>query len=259
LLTAEHARATSGDPKTDKQDKTTLKPLHVRGGIPWYDLEVGIAEAQRTLRPLLIVHAGSGDGIWPTIEERLIEEYRKKLLRFVAVEIPHPMPKSAAKVLGASTDVSVIAFADFQRTLYKRWDGEVPRQGSFRKFLRLTENRTRVIAHNFSTAFAVIEKGRYALKTKKYKKAVQHYLAAEKLPLPPESLPIKERAELRKGLDKVIAERKAEAKVLEDKDDLAASIALYERIMNDFPLPDVKKELRAKVTDLWSRLRGYGG
>lgn len=254
------------DPQVDKPKEETPKdkpakpvPVRVAGGVEFWAVKLGLASAKEARKPLLFVYGGAQpDEFWASIEKRIIGANKKTLKHFVAVVIPRPVPRSAQELLGGIQQEPVIALADFRGTVLKRWDKDAPGPGNFRSMVKKVRLHNAKLAQQFKRAEELIAKSRYALKQKKYKQATLLFLQTEELPLPSGSAPVQERKKLRDEIDEVIDERRKKGKSLEDKEDLIGAINEYEKIMNDFPLPDVRNELRKRVRELWSKLRGFG-
>lgn len=244
-------------PKPEEPDKPKPK---MRGEVEWWTLDVGLERAKKERRALILVYAGAQpDAFWEEISERVIANNKKTLEHYIAIEVPRPVPRAGIEILGGLQEEPVVAVGDFRGTILKRWDEKAPPPGNFRSNIRKVLARNQQLAAYFKKVEDQIAKSRYALKQKKYRECVQLFLETEKMELPPGSELVQTRTELRGEIDEVIDERRKKGQELEDKDDLVGAINEYEKIMNEFPLPDVREELRKRVRDLWAKLRGYGG
>lgn len=247
------------DPRPKPEEPAKPKPK-VRGEVEWWTLDVGLERAKKERRALIFVYAGAQpDAFWEEISERVIGNNKKTLEHYVAIEVPRPVPRAGIEILGGLQEESVVAIGDFRGTILKRWDGEAPGPGNFRSNIRKVLTRNQQLAIYFKKVEDQIAKSRYALKQKKYRECVQLFLETEKMELPAGSELVQARTDLRGEIDEVVDERRKKGQELEDKDDLVGAINEYEKIMNEFPLPDVREELRKRVRDLWAKLRGYGG
>ncbi|MCA8959746.1 MAG: hypothetical protein KDC38_04510 [Planctomycetes bacterium] len=242
------------------------KPIAVRADVSFFSIPDALADAKMSYKPLLVIYPGPAPAAegeeaptdpWTSIEKTLLAGQRKALDKYVGVTF---VDTSAVAVIERFGGVSktLIALCDFGGNVVKRWDGELPSRGAFRKAVRQVYNANRELATRYQKVLQAVDKAHYALKTDKPKEATALYIEAEKVALPPDSEPRKAVTELRRAIDERIEKRKKKAKELEDKKDYLSAIDELQRIMQDFPLPDVRDELRKKTAELWEKLRGFG-
>ncbi len=262
VQTPAFARQDTGQPGDPAKPKAPDKPVE-RAGLSFHSLVAGTKLSSESYRPLFVVYTGppskeeGDDSAWKRVESQLVSGTKKQLAKFTSVEVKRTSDKATIEMFGGLSR-PMIALCDFRGVVLKRWDGDLPSRSAFRKFVKRTWEYNSELAGRFAQAKKSIDKARYALKTDRHKEAVQLYLSTEKLELPADSKPVKELAELRKEIDKKIADRKKKADEKEKKKDYYAAIDILEKTMSDFPIPDVRDELRKKITKLWAKLRGFG-
>jgi hypothetical protein len=214
---------------------------------------------------VLLVYVGPpdrADAIWQDLEKKSLSGgwVSDAMKEFIAIALEHPLPDSARELFGAlETQAPVICLSDFRGTPIKRWTQNAPPAGELRGQMRAAKARNAVLWNEQRRVLEMVRRARYALKTEKYRESVQDLLAAEKLPISQGAGAVDERVKLRREILDVVAVRRQEVEGLEAEKKYIEAIEGYEKLIKDFPLPELTEELQRKVAELWRKIRGIGG
>jgi hypothetical protein len=251
--------------------------------IPSVSAERGLALAVQDRKPLLVIAIPGEVASEYRLElaEKISESTRKRLAKeFITIEIvlgekgawpesepggpeekPTPWPSATARSylenrLGRLGEAPVIAVLDFAGILLVRFDGEPPSSSRIKKAVRgarsLNHGRKKV----FEAAEKVLEQLGLALKRKQYKDACRLLIKVREFDLPLDSKPAIDREEREELLAGAYRQRVKEVEKIESKDQLAQAVAEYEKVLQQFPLPEWQSAIRLRIGVLWRKIYG---
>ncbi len=176
-------------------------------------------------------------------------------------ETPIPWPTTRARAflegrLGQLGDAPVVSILDFAGTLLVRFDGEPPAEPRLKKAIRAARAANANRKKQFVEAETGIEKFGISLKRKQYSAACRFFMEVRQIDLPLDSKPVADRDKFREDLEKAYKDRIAKVKKLEEKNEFAQAVAEYEKILQEFPLPEWQDEMRSRIGALWRKIYG---
>ncbi len=238
-------------------DENAPEPEPKSNALDWCSPKDALAKAGKEKLPIFLVWAGkAGETFWEDFDRECSSQngFAERAKKFVLVRVDSSDAESIADSIGALGEKSAIVLLDFQEQVLWRWSGEVPRRTPLFKEMARAHGRNAELARKFRDCEERVEKARYAIVLKEYRKAVLLLLEAEKLGLPPASAPVKLLAEARAALDELYRAADAVAAELEEKKKYDQALAKYNEMRENFPFPERLKELDRKIARVESYL-----
>ena len=230
-------------------------------GRKWLSAGVGLERASKEKKVALLVWGGRNqEAFWEQLNTTIAgsSPLKKRLASILTVRIVNRSEKSLLAAIGHLNERSTIVVVDFRGVTVDRWDGEMPKVSVLSRAVKKAVARNAGIAELYRKVENIVEKSRYAHRLKKPREAIQLLLEGEKVfPLPPESQPVKDLAELRARLDAECTAELEDAKDLEEKNKLVAALDKYQVIQRAYPFPKRKMEITRHIGRV-TRLLGIG-
>lgn len=229
-------------------------------GGKWLSAGVGLERAAKEKKVALLVWGGRNqEAFWEQLNTTIAgsSPLKKRLASILTVRIVNRSEKSLLAAIGHLNERSTIVVVDFRGVTVDRWDGEMPKVSVLSRAVKKAVARNAGIAELYRKVEKIVEKSRYAHRLKKPREAIQLLLEGEKVPLGPESQPVRDLAELRAKLDAECTAELDDARDLEEKSQLVAALDKYQVIQRAYPFPRRKKEMTLHIGRV-TRLLGIG-
>ncbi|MCI0652276.1 MAG: hypothetical protein L0Z55_10380 [Planctomycetes bacterium] len=212
----------------------------------WLTPSAGLQLAAKTAKPLIFFWPGKeAEAAWLAFEREYFgaTAFQREMERFIAVRVEKSDDAAIPAGIGSLEDASAIVLLDFRGEILHRWDGELPPRVEVTNRMRKAFRRSEEVAARYASVTRLAEKASYALKLGKCRDAVFMLLEGEKVGVPAGSAPAEDLKRLRTAIDAAYTERAEEAKKAEDAKKLVEALEIYQKMRNDFPLPERTQEL----------------
>ncbi len=269
LVSTSRGNDTQDDPKQPPAAKPKSEPkVFEYQGLKFYTLEDGLKRSSESLRPLVVIYPGLesqgrgglglGEGTKPNFESvgPLLESQEKYLKECICAVVTQPVPARAKKSFGEVTQFPTIFILDRTPKIVERWN-ELPKNRVWKRALRKAIKRSLIERRHFVQLEKLVAKSLYAIKTNEYREACLAYLEGAKLKVPKQAKPAQDLIEARKQIDEIAEKRFAEADELENNNKLLDSVQAYEKIVREFPIPELQKRARRNITRIWQKIRPF--